>query len=962
MKTSLQPRPAWVSHFTSRFPQWRSMAQMEDLPEFRSYLEREFPEGASEWSDGLSRRRFLGLMGASLALAGFCSCSRQPIEKLAPYVRQPPELIPGEPLWFASAHLLSGVARGILVESHEGRPTKVEGNPDHPGSLGGTDAMMQASILQLYDPDRSQTPLKRGIPSTWNALLTELLRPAARWGATKGAGLRFVSGRTTSPTLLDQMNQVIARYPDARWTIHEPAVNSSALRVVCNVERADVILAIDADFLGSSPAQLAYARQFARRRKPGDTMNRLYVAESAPSLTGAAADHRFVLGPDDLFRLPERIEHVLSGASDESMSWLGALARDLGNHSGRSLVLAGEFLPAAVHEAVYALNTRLGNIGSTVQYLPGLPEPAKALPFSDLVAEMQNGKVEALLILGTNPVYTSPADIDFAKALSRVPFTLHHGLYVDETATHCSWHLPETDTLESWSDAAAFDGALCLLQPLIEPLYDGISPHELLAALLGQPAAKSYDIVRGYWLQRIGGADFGETWHRALSDGVVAGQTLRPSPAVATSTPRTPPEPLSGEGLHLLIRPDPHVYDGRFANNAWLQELPKPLTKITWENAAHMAPSTASRINLKHGDVVELDFFGRKITAPLWVLPGMAEDSVLIHLGYGRTSAGKVGDGVGFNAYALRTQEAPWGGSGLQVRATGARHVFSTTQEHSAMEYSHPVRFATLTEFKKRPEFVHAIEETPAYEESLYPPVVYNGYSWGMTIDLNTCIGCSACIIACQAENNIPVVGRDQVMRGREMHWIRVDRYFSGPAEAPQILHQPVPCMHCENAPCEVVCPVAATVHDSEGLNAMVYNRCIGTRYCSNNCPYKVRRFNFFHYSETKSPTLKMQRNPQVTVRTRGVIEKCTYCVQRISAARIKSEVASRAIRDGEVVPACAQACPAEAIRFGNLNDPVSVVRQFKKDPRNYSLLGELNTRPRTTYLARIFNHNTEIS
>ncbi|HEY5753963.1 MAG TPA: TAT-variant-translocated molybdopterin oxidoreductase [Chthoniobacterales bacterium] len=938
------------------------MAQLEDLPEFRDYLDREFPEGASEWSDGLSRRRFLGLMGASLALTGLAACSRQPIDKLLPYVRQPSGLTPGEPLWFASAHLLSGIARGILVESHEGRPTKIEGNPDHPGSLGGTDATMQGSILQLYDPDRSQTPLKRGIPSTWGTFQVELQQPAAQWNANAGAGLRFLSGKTTSPTLLEQINQITARYPAARWTVHEPAVNPGALRVVCDVERADVILAIDADFLASGPAQLAYARQFARRRNPGDAMNRLYVAESAPSLTGAAADHRFSLRPDDIFRLPEWLEHALSGSRDEAApQWLEALARDLGNHSGRSLVLAGEFLPATVQEAVYALNNRLGNIGSTVRYLPEVLEPPNGIPLLDLVGEMQAGKVEALFILGANPVYAHPADIEVEKALSRVPFTVHQGLYVDETAALCGWHLPETDTLESWSDAAAFDGTLCLLQPLIEPLYDGISRHELLAALLGQPAVKSYEIVRRYWRQRVGEAGFEDIWHRALSDGVFSGQTLGPSREVATSPGQTPSEPASG-GLHLIIRPDPHIYDGQFANNPWLQELPKPLTKIVWENAAHMAPATAGRLNVKHGDVVELDFQGRKITAPLWVLPGMGEDSVLIHLGYGRTRAGKVGDGVGFNAYALRTREAAWGGSGLQIRATGIRHAFSTTQDHAAMEHSHPVLFATLADFKKAPDFVKTIEEAPAHDESLYPPFAYKGYSWGMTIDLNTCIGCSACTIACQAENNIPVVGREQVMGGREMHWIRVDRYFSGPVEAPQILHEPVPCMHCENAPCEVVCPVAATVHDSEGLNAMVYNRCIGTRYCSNNCPYKVRRFNFFHYAETKSPTLKMQRNPKVTVRTRGVIEKCTYCVQRISAARIKAEVEGRAIRDGEVVPACAQACPAEAIRFGNVNDPASKVSQLKENPRNYSLLGELNTRPRTTYLARIFNRNPEVA
>jgi molybdopterin-containing oxidoreductase family iron-sulfur binding subunit len=568
---------------------------------------------------------------------------------------------------------------------------------------------------------------------------------------------------------------------------------------------------------------------------------------------------------------------------------------------------------------------------------------------------MNAGQVETLIILGANPVFTAPADIDFVHALSKTPLAIHLGLYADETAELCAWPVPASHWLESWSDATASDGTQSIGQPLIEPLYDSLSAHELLAAILGAPAS-DYDIVRAFWSRHLDE----EGWRKDVHDGVIS--TLAPLPPAQPFPQATPPK-VSGQrdGLALVVRPDSRVLDGRYANNAWLQELPQPMTKLVWDNAAHIAPATAQRLGLKHGDVVELRRAGRSVEAPLWVLPGMARDSVLVQLGHGRWRAGRVGDGVGFNAFALQTSDAPWGGPGLEIRATGRTHDFVTTQHHQVMEGRELARHADLAEFRRNPDFARDEGKPPAPDETLYPPYTYEGHAWGMTVNLGSCIGCSACTIACQAENNIPVVGREQVAVNREMHWIRVDRYFEGGLDNPEILFQPVPCMHCEDAPCEVVCPVGATLHDAEGINAMIYNRCIGTRYCSNNCPYKVRRFNFLDFVNRRAPQLALQRNPDVTVRARGVMEKCTYCVQRIELARITARVEGRSLRDGDIVPACAQACPADAIVFGDINDPLSRVSREKAKPQNYGLLAELNTRPRTSYLAKVWNRNPAV-
>jgi Fe-S-cluster-containing dehydrogenase component len=933
---------------------------------------------------GVDRRQFLRLMGASLALAGLSGCTRQPAEEIVPYVRQPEHLLPGRPLYFATAMPLLGYATGLLVESHEGRPTKVEGNPDHPASLGAAGVVPQASVLGLYDPDRSQVVTNVGEIRPWSAFQDAMRAAIERARAQRGAGFRLLTGTVTSPTLAAQIAALLRDLPEARWHAHEPADGDGArlgsrlafgedVATQYAVGEAAVILALDADFLATGPASLRYAREFAQRRRPGDTgreMSRLYVVEPTPSVTGSMADHRLPLAAGDVEALARAVAAALGvrvrtadrPAVTDHRRWIEAVARDLEHHRGAALVVAGEHQPAVVHALAHAMNAALGSVGRTLDYT----EPVEARPTDQreslrrLVLDMQVGAVNCLVILGGNPVFTAPVDLDFAAALDRVPLRVHHGLYEDETARLCHWHVPEAHYLEAWSDVRAYDGTASIIQPLIAPLYQGRTAHELLGAFSDNPTATSYDIVRAHWQGERPSTGFDDFWRKALHDGVVpdtAAAARRVALRLDWDT-ATPPSATRANDLELVFRPDPYVLDGRFANNGWLQELPRPITKLTWDNAALIAPATAERLGIESGDIVELRYQGRALSAPAWIVPGHAADAVVLPLGFGRTHAGTVGTGVGVDGYALRTATAPHFGPGLELRRTGERHELACTQEHQKMEGREPVRSATLAAWQADPHLGREPEPLP----SLYPPHRYDGYAWGMAIDLGACIGCNACVTACQSENNIPVVGRDQVARGREMHWIRVDRYFAGDPATPELVHQPVPCMHCENAPCEVVCPVNATVHSSEGLNDMVYNRCVGTRYCSNNCPYKVRRFNFYLYSDWTHETVKMAMNPDVTVRSRGVMEKCTYCVQRIERARVRAETEGRRIQDGDVVTACQQACPAEAIVFGDVNDPTSRVSRLKADPRNYALLEELNTRPRTTYLARIRNPNPDLA
>ena len=984
---------------------WQSLEELAGTQEYRDFLHLEFPhDPAKEKDQGIGRRDVLKYMAASAAFAGLSACTRLPQERIVPYVSAPEQIVPGKPLFYATAmpSPSGGDAIGLLVESHMGRPTKIEGNAQHPGSLGSTDAFAQASVLTLYDPDRSQVVIREGRVSNWTAFINFLGPLLEDRKRLRGAGMRLLTESVISPTLGAQIHDFLAAFPEAKWHQWESAGRDTAregariafghyVNTVYRLDRADVILSLDADFLRSGPGAVRHARDFISRRRlegPESKMNRLYVVEATPSNTGAMADHRLPLRPSEVEAFARALAAALgAGAAGATLpagvpeKWLLGLVRDLQAHRGTSLVVAGEQQTPAVHALAHAMNAALGNAGRTVEYTEPLEvEPVNAVDsLRALCEDMRDPKAVSLLfILGPNPVYSAPADLKFAQRLMNVRTRVHMGIYADETAELCHWHIPQTHYLESWSDARAYDGTISFIQPLIAPIYEGKSPHELLAALLSNAGQTAHDIVRNYWKAQRKDRDdktFETYWETSLHDGIAAGTAL-PAKQVAPSGSIPAAAPAAPAGtLEVIFRPDPTVYDGRYANNGWLQELPKPFSTLTWDNAAMFSVATAARLGLANGDVVKLALSNQQVSAPVWIMPGQADDAVTLHLGYGRRRAGRIGNGQGFDAGILRTSGALWTAAGLKVEKTGDSYPLAATQHHHIIERGgHTteeesesaferdlVRVASLAEYQKNPGFARDEEDEKTAGLTLYPGFAYTGYSWGMAVDTHSCIGCGACVVACFAENNSPVVGKHEVMRGREMHWIRVDTYFRGEMKNPEAYYQPVFCQHCENAPCEGVCPVAATVHSPEGLNEMVYNRCVGTRYCSNNCPYKVRRFNFFLFSDWNTQSLYGVRNPNVTVRGRGVMEKCTYCVQRIQAAKIEAEKQERPLRDGEVVTACQAACPTEALVFGNINDPKSRVSRLKAQERNYSLLAKLNTRPRTTYLARVRNPNPEL-
>jgi MoCo/4Fe-4S cofactor protein with predicted Tat translocation signal len=986
---------------------WRSLEELARTPEVEAYLQHEFPNDPEKEprSNGVARRDILKLMAASAALSGLSACTKLPMQKIVPYVRPPEEIIPGKPLFYATSMPSTNGAIGLLVESNMGRPTKIEGNSEHPGSLGSTDIFAQASVLGLYDPDRSQVVVHEGRISDWSAFLTAIANARADWQTRKGGGLRILTDATTSPTFASQMKAMLAQFPEAKWYAHEPCGPYNAregarmafgrnVNSVYRFEQADVIVSLDADFLYSGSTSVRYTRDFANRRRvenPRAQMNRLYVVETTPTNTGAMADHRLALGPAAI----EAFARALAGgvgvpghaasllAPNAEANWFGAVLRDLHKHRGASLIVAGEAQPPAVHALVHAMNQALGNAGKTVVYTDPLEVSPETDGLAELVKDMDAGQVNALVILSSNPVYSAPADLDFTSKFLKVGLRIHLGHYNDETAELCHWHIPEAHFLEAWSDARAYDGTVGIVQPLIAPLYDGKSQHEMIATVAGENGKSGHDIVREYWnAQRpakTSDKQFEDFWETTLHDGVMAGTALpaRAMTANVASADAVPPAKDSGPGtLTVVFRPDPTIGDGRHANSGWLQELPKPLTKLTWDNAVMLSPTTAESLGVTNGDVVKLSLGGREVRGPVWIMPGHALGTATLHLGYGRRRAGHVGSGVGFNAYLLRASSAAWIADGLRIEKTGETYLLASTQRHHLIDENGKrveeesvaaferdvLRIGTLEEFRKNPDFAKDPEEITTKRTSLYTDYKYEGYAWGLAVDLNSCTGCGACVVACQSENNIAVVGKEEVAKGRDMQWIRVDNYFRGDLDNPESYYQPVMCQHCENAPCEVVCPVGATVHSPEGLNEMVYNRCVGTRYCSNNCPYKVRRFNFLLYSDWTTPSLFGLRNPNVTVRSRGVMEKCTYCVQRINAAKIESEKEDRSVRDGEIVTACEAVCPSRAITFGNINDPESRVSKLRAQSRNYSLLGEINTRPRTTYLAKLRNPNPEIT
>ncbi len=984
---------------------WRSLEELEQSESINDWLHREFPKGAESWgSDQTHRREFLRLMAASMALAGIGGCQRSPEEKIVPTSRVP-EYSPHQTLQYATAMPMTGGTQGLLVTSRDGRPLKIEGNPQHPASLGSTDVFAQAAVLELYDPDRSRVVLNHQQVSSWPDFLTALTSRVEDHRRRRGKGLRILSPPIWSPTLDWQRQRLRKELPDARWhhyePIHDDAESAGALlafgediRPHYDFSKATVILSIDADFLGVGGGKLRHARDFIDRRrndlnKNSASTSRVLFVVITPNLSWARADHRWPVAPQDVGRflqlLAKKLGLAIDGPQSEEFDsvpteiWEAVVADLMRNPTG-SLVVAGPYQSAEVIALVHAINVQLGSVGHTVTYHRPVAATNRdeEASLSALTTAMQAGQVESLVILDGNPVFDAPVDLDFAAALASVKWSVHLGVYADETSAACTWHVPAAHFLESWGDARSDDGTASLIQPLIAPLHGGRSTIELVNVLLNEPRSSAYDTLRAYWRNDHGKEDFEGFWNQSLHDGVLSDSafakvepTLRPDllSRIATFLKSEIAGSKPGTITTAIFRPHPTLWDGRFANNGWLQELPQPFSTLTWSNAAYIAPADAKALEYQSGDVVEVIHDGRSIRVAVCILPGQARGVITLRMGGGRQRSGRVGSSVGTNVFPLRTTDNVWLLRDVIVKRTDAKLRLAATQQHFLMEGRDLIKSGKWDDYRADP--VHPAfmgHEAETHDEFSFYPAAPEGpqaeNQWGMSINLGACIGCNACVIACQAENNTPVVGATQVALGREMHWLRVATYFTGSPDAPQIDHQPVPCMHCEHAPCEVVCPVAATTHSKEGLNEMTYNRCVGTRYCSNNCPYKVRRFNFldYHSELREEPLLQLLPNPEVTVRSRGVMEKCTYCVQRISAARINAELHDRPIADGDVVTACQAVCPTRAISFGNIRDSQSAVATEKQSALSYSLLSELNTRPRTTYLASLRNPHPDLA
>ncbi len=987
---------------------WRSLDQQADTPEFRQFMEREFPEGASDLSNGVDRRTFLSLMGASLALAGLAGC-RRPVEKIIPYVTAPENIVPGIPKFYATTMPFGLESIGVLAENHEGRPTKLDGNPKHPSSLGASNHFVQAEILNLYDPDRAKSVRFNGVDRSYDEFVAFWKSRLPELEEQQGKGLAILSESFASPTRAHLKKELLQRLPQARWFTWEPVSDENLFAALTELigrsyrpdyhfEKAKVILSLEADFLQLETGAITNTKGFSagRRVESGqDSMNRLYAVECGFSLTGGMADHHLRLSRSEIPAFTLTLAHELmrqglklpsgislpAGDYSNNEKFIRVLAKDLLANGKNTLITVGRHQPVEIHMLALLLNTALGNIGTTVDYYPVQDaELSSTAQLIELVSALKTGKVTDLVILGGNPVYDTPADLDFAAAFGNAETTIQLSSHFDDTSQYVNWHIPQTHFLEAWGDATTVSGTRSVIQPQIEPLFGAVSALELLELLATGEKNSGYDAVRATW-QNILDGDFETDWRKVLHDGAFTGKSVKPVRLNLSNQQlqnylskfKWHIASPAADNLEIVLQPDVSTFDGRYANNGWLQELPDPITKLTWDNAAIMNRLTAETLGLANYDLIDITAGGRTLTVPVWIVPGRADFSIGLALGYGRTAAGRVGNGVGVNVCRLRTTTNPWLLTGAKIHRTGHIYKLACTQDHhgldlealasQAIEKRLPVilREATLEEYHHHPDFAtEAVEHPPLvsmWEERSYD----EGYQWGMTIDLNVCTGCNACSVACQSENNIPIVGKNEVARGREMAWLRLDRYFSGSEEEPEMVYQPVACQHCENAPCEQVCPVAATVHDAEGLNTMTYNRCVGTRYCANNCPYKVRRFNFFNYTKDTPDIVEMAMNPDVTVRSRGVMEKCSFCVQRISLARIGARNEGREIRDGEVQSACQQTCPADAIVFGNINDPDSRVSQVKQQNRNYALLGELNTKPRTTYLAKLRNPHPEL-
>ena len=991
---------------------WRSVDELAETPEFAEMVAKEFPSQASEWVDPVSRRGFLKVMGASMALAGLAGCTKQPDEPIYPYVTAPEDLILGKPVYFASAFPFASGAVPVLVKSDSYRPIKVEGNPEHPHIRGGSDPLTQATLLDLYDPDRSQHVLYRGEARSWPAFLAAYRSMLADKKASGGRGLYFLSATVTSPTLASQWQQAQKIYPQAKFVQYDPVNRDSHYTAAqqafgsfvdaqYKLDQADVIVSLDADFLGGAafPGFHKLARDYAQKRKLDgtDQMNRLYVVESVVTTTGFKAEHRLAVKPSEVAGFAAALASAVgAGGTQAGGSWpdhetkyLQGVAADLKASAGKCVVIPGEFTGPEVHLAAFAMNQALGNVGKTVVYTdPVNPMPSlQGADLKSLVADMNAGKVDWLVILNANPVYAAPADLEFESALNKVGTIAHLGSHVDETGEVAHWHINNAHYLEMWSDARAYDGTVSIVQPMIDPLYGGHTAHEIVQSMLAEPDVAAYDAVRATWMGNgaalaKGDAEF--NWRKALHDGWIDGTAFTPKNVTAKGGAAGASAPAGGDSVEVAFRPDANVYDGRYANVGWMQEIPRPVTNLSWDNAAQMSFATMEKNGLAENDAVEIAVGGKKIVAGALAVPGQADGVVVVTLGQGRRS-GRVAGGVGYNAYLIQSSGSPWAQAGATLKKTGDIYDICVTKSHHIDQRAvyaggdgsgtHSIegnesldrgiiRYATLSQFKADPEFAHVGEgrDVPEPDETMFPAYRYDKNAWGMSIDLNSCVGCNACVAACYAENNIPVVGRQQVKIGRIMQWIRIDTYFEGDLAAPRAHFQPMTCHHCENAPCEQVCPVGATVHSPEGLNLMIYNRCVGTRYCSNNCPYKVRRFNFLLYSDYETESVKLMRNPDVSVRSRGVMEKCSYCNQRIQEVKIAADKENRDIRDGEIRTACQQSCPTDAIIFGNINDRKSRVAAIKTNERTYGVLADINTRPRTTYVAGVLNVNEELA
>jgi molybdopterin-containing oxidoreductase family iron-sulfur binding subunit len=993
----------------------------------------------------VSRRGLLGAMAATFAVVGAEGC-RRPIEKIVPYTKMPEDVIPGVPAHYATVIQRRGDAVGLVVESHEGRPTKIEGNEVQSGSHGAADLVAQATILDLYDPDRSTTPRKRSVATTWGDFEGELRAKLGTYDKDGGARLRLLMPPTISPTVLRLRAALAKRFPNAKthtWSAVSDSNAREGARIALGqpfngiyaYDKARVILSLDSDFLQTETGSVRATKAFAtgrRMRTFRDAMSRLYVVEPARTITGGCADHRLRLPASDVERYAYCVAAELSkngvglGAISASVArlanadgipgkWLAAVAKDLKENKGHALIVVGARQPASVHALAHAINEALGAPGSAVTYVPCADpdETDVAVDVKALSDAIATNQVDGLVILGGNPVYDAPADLAFGDKIAGVPFSVHSSLFFDETSEKCTWHVPRAHEYESWGDARALDGHVSVQQPMIAPLYSGRSDIELLALVANVPEKGAHEAVRAtvqdlvFASRSLAGCgpqgegkiechdaagavipirtvDLEREWNRGLATGLtVRAHPSGPTPPVrigevATAIDKRPMPARAGSGaLEVTFAPCPKMVDGRHANNTWLQEMPDPVTKLVWDNAAILSPFTAQSLGVANKDVLRIAVGDRSITAAAWIVPGQADGSIALTLGWGRRKAGRIGNARGFDAYPLRTLATLGFAAGAQVTKTGDEpYFFAQTQEHNSTEHRPIAMETTLADYRTRPNFAE-LDSPPPRALPLWSQVDYSkGHQWGMVIDLNACTGCNACVVACMSENNVPVVGKTEVWRGREMHWLRVDRYYvedpklGASVDEPLVIHQPLACVHCEEAPCENVCPVNATTHGPEGLNEMAYNRCIGTRYCANNCPYKVRKFNYLNWhndsvwKETGGlpETMQMQQNPNVTVRFRGVMEKCTYCVQRIQSVKIKNQRESREIKDGEIRTACQQTCPAEAIMFGDVNDENSRVTRWTRADRRFALLADLGTRPRTTYLGKVRNPNPEMA